>query len=106
MLSRKLLRRRWTVRDCFPIVVHDGDHALALARGMHPAVFISDVMMPGKTGIELCRALKSEPATASIPVILLTARSQLEDRREGFAAGADEYLTKPFSPIELIDFDR
>lgn len=86
-----------------PVVVHDGDHALALARGMHPAVLISDVMMPGKTGLEVCRALKSDPATASIPVVLLTARAQLDDRKEGFAAGADEYLTKPFSPTELIE---
>lgn len=85
-----------------PIVVHDGDHALALAQGLHPDVLVSDVMMPGKTGIEICRALKSEPATASIPVILLTAKAQLEDRRQGFEAGAAEYLTKPFSPIELI----
>ncbi len=85
-----------------PIVVHDGDHALALARGLHPDILISDVMMPGKTGVEVCRALKSDPATASIPVILLTAKAQLEDRNEGFAAGASEYLTKPFSPIELI----
>jgi signal transduction histidine kinase len=85
-----------------PIVVHDGDHALALARGLHPDVLISDVMMPGLTGIEMCRALKSDPATASIPVILLTAKAQLEDRYEGLTAGAMEYLTKPFSPIELI----
>lgn len=85
-----------------PIVVHDGEHALALARGLHPDVLVSDVMMPGKTGVEICRALKSDPTTASIPVILLTAKAQLEDRKEGFAAGATEYLTKPFSPIELI----
>ncbi len=84
------------------IVVHDGDNALALARGLQPDVLISDVMMPGKTGIEICRALKSDLATALIPVILLTAKAQLEDRQEGFAAGATEYLTKPFSPIELI----
>ncbi len=85
-----------------PIVVHDGDHALALARGLHPDVLISDVMMPGKTGLEICRALKFDHATASIPVILLTARAQLEDRHAGLGAGATEYLTKPFSPIELI----
>ncbi len=84
------------------IAVHDGENALALARGLHPDVLISDVIMPGKTGIEICRALKADPATATIPVILLTAKTQLEDRQAGFAAGATEYLTKPFSPIELI----
>jgi two-component system, sensor histidine kinase and response regulator len=84
------------------ITVHHGDNALALARGLQPDVLVSDVMMPGKSGIEICRALKSDPTTASIPVILLTAKAQPEDREEGFAAGATEYLTKPFSPIELI----
>lgn len=86
-----------------PIVVHDGDHALALARGLQPDILVSDVMMPGMSGIEVCRALKSDPVTASIPVILLTAKAQLQDREEGLAAGAAEYLIKPFSPVELID---
>jgi len=85
-----------------PIIVHDGDNALALARGLQPDILVSDVMMPGKTGIEICRELKADLATATIPVILLTAKAQMEDRQEGFAAGAIEYLTKPFSPIELI----
>ena len=85
-----------------PIIVHDGDNALALARGLQPDILVSDVMMPGKTGIEICRALKADLATATIPVILLTAKAQMEDRQEGFAAGATEYLPKPFSPIELI----
>ncbi len=86
-----------------PIVVHDGNHALALARGLQPSVLVSDIMMPGISGIEVCRALKSDPATAAIPVILLTAKAQLEDREAGLAVGAAEYLIKPFSPVELID---
>lgn len=86
-----------------PIVVHDGNHALALARGLQPSVLVSDIMMPGISGIEVCRALKSDPATDAIPVILLTAKAQLEDREAGLAVGAAEYLIKPFSPVELID---
>lgn len=85
-----------------PVIVHDGENALALARGLQPDILVSDVMMPGKTGIEICRELKADLTTAMIPVILLTAKAQMEDRQEGFAAGATEYLTKPFSPIELI----
>ncbi len=84
------------------IVVYDGENALALARGLLPDVMISDIVMPGKDGIEICRALKADPETASIPVILLTGRTQDESRKAGLAAGAIEYLTKPFSPIELI----
>ncbi|HOT93294.1 MAG TPA: response regulator [Anaerolineae bacterium] len=84
------------------IVVHDGAHALALARGLHPDVLISDVMMPEMDGIALCHALKADPVTASIPVVLLTAKTDVADRAAGLAAGAIEYLPKPFSPIELI----
>jgi len=81
---------------------YDGDQALALARALQPDLIILDVMMPGRSGIEVCATLKTDPATDSIPVILLTAKSEKADRMVGIAAGADEYLTKPFSPTELI----
>jgi len=84
------------------VVAYDGERALALARALQPDLILLDVAMPGRTGIEVCATLKTDPATASIPVILLTARAEKTDRMVGIAAGADEYLTKPFSPTELI----
>jgi two-component system sensor histidine kinase/response regulator len=83
-------------------VTHDGDQALAMAYVLQPDLILLDVMMPGRSGVEVCATLKSDPSTASIPVVLITAKTQPQDRIAGFAAGADEYLTKPFSPTELI----
>jgi signal transduction histidine kinase len=84
------------------VVAHDGDQALALVRRLYPDLILLDIAMPGRSGIEVCATIKTDPATASIPVILITARTQQADRLVGIAAGADEYLTKPFSPSELI----
>jgi len=81
----------------------DGNQALALAREHHPDIMLLDVMMPGQSGIEVCRALKADPATASIHIVLLTAKAQDLDYAEGKAAGADEYFTKPFSPVALLE---
>ncbi len=82
---------------------HTGEEALEQAREQAPDLIILDVMMPGKGGIETCRALKQDPQTAGIPVILLTARSGPADRQAGEEAGADDYITKPFSPQKLIE---
>jgi signal transduction histidine kinase len=84
------------------VIAHGGDEALVLARALKPDLIFLDVMMPDKSGIEVCATLKTDPATDSIPVVLLTAKSEKTDRMVGIAAGADEYLTKPFSPTELI----
>jgi two-component system phosphate regulon response regulator PhoB len=80
----------------------DGEEALALARKHHPELVLLDVMMPGLTGFEVCRALKDDPATADATVVMLSAKAQDSDRAEGIAAGADDYFTKPFSPIALL----
>ena len=82
---------------------HTGEDALTLAREHAPDLIILDVMMPGKGGIETCRALKEDPQTAPIPVILLTARSSKADREAGKEAGANDYITKPFSPQRVIE---
>jgi CheY-like chemotaxis protein len=81
----------------------DGASALAMVAHDRPDVVICDVMMPGMDGLEVCRRLKADPATATIPVVLLTARDRPEDHEAGAAAGCDAYLTKPFSPLRLID---
>ncbi len=81
----------------------DGVIALEQAKEHQPDIVVSDVMMPNMSGIELVVALKKDPATASIPIILLSAKAQGTDIRDGIAAGADEYITKPFEPLDLID---
>ncbi len=76
----------------------DGARALELARLERPDLVLLDVMMPGMSGYEVCAALKAEPATASIPVIFVTALTDTADELEGFEAGAVDYITKPVSP--------
>ena len=80
----------------------DGDEAWRLLLEHKPLLAILDVQMPGRSGIEITRALKADPDLAAIHVILLTARAQSADVAEGIEAGADLYLTKPFSPLQLL----
>ena len=94
---RRLLESTYEVH-----AVADGDAALAAALAAPPDLVLSDVMMPGLDGFELLQALRKEPKTAAIPVILLSARAGEESRVEGMEAGADDYLTKPFSARELL----
>ena len=82
---------------------HDGEEALHLARRHSISAAVLDVMMPKLDGIELTRQLRSEGRTAELPILLLTARSQDEDVARGLAAGADEYITKPFDPRDFRD---
>jgi len=81
--------------------VEDGTLAAENCRNMRPDLVILDLMMPGMSGLEVCRFIKSDPELRSTPVILLTARAQAADVEAGKAAGVDEYLTKPFSPRDL-----
>lgn len=83
------------------VSVEDGTTAAENCRSMRPDLVILDLMMPGMSGLEVCRFIKSDPELSSTPVILLTARAQAADVEAGKAAGVDEYLTKPFSPREL-----
>jgi EAL domain-containing protein (putative c-di-GMP-specific phosphodiesterase class I)/PleD family two-component response regulator len=80
----------------------NGEEALALVRAHQPDIVLSDVMMPRMTGHQLVRALRSDPATAHIPTVLLTAKADRVDVREGMNLGADDYLTKPFQRDELL----
>lgn len=79
-----------------------GDEALGLVRSRPYRLIVLDLMLPGISGMELCRILKNDPKTASIPIIMLTARSMETDKVEGLEAGADDYITKPFSVREFI----
>lgn len=81
----------------------DGSAALELARTRGPDLALLDLMMPGLTGLEVCEHLKADPATSGVPVVLLTARAQERDVEHGIAAGADAYLSKPFSPRQLLE---
>lgn len=80
----------------------NGREALELARRHRPEIVLLDLMMPELSGFDVCRTLKEDPSTARITIVMLTARAQEADRREGEAAGADDYLTKPFSPLALL----
>ena len=83
-------------------VTGDGDEALELAAEDTPDLVILDWMIEGTSGIEVCRRLRRTPATARVPIIMLTAREAEDDRVRGLDTGADDYLTKPFSPRELL----
>jgi two-component system phosphate regulon response regulator PhoB len=80
----------------------DGEEALILAEEVRPDLMILDWMIDGISGIEVCRRLRRRPATANLPIIMLTARGEENDRVRGLETGADDYLTKPFSPKELV----
>jgi two-component system phosphate regulon response regulator PhoB len=83
-------------------VSRNGAEGLAKARRLHPDLVLLDLMLPDMGGIEICKSLKSDPKTKGIPVLMLTAKGEEVDRIVGFEVGADDYLTKPFSPRELI----
>jgi two-component system alkaline phosphatase synthesis response regulator PhoP len=85
-----------------PYVTAAGDAALTYARTQPVDVAILDVMLPGMSGLEVCRALRAVPDTANLPIIMVTARGDEGDRIVGLDIGADDYIAKPFSPNELV----
>ena len=90
-------------REGYDIVrTADGDEALILAEEQPPDLVILDWMIEGVTGIEVCRRLRRRGSTAHVPIIMLTARGEESDRIRGLETGADDYVTKPFSPRELL----
>jgi pilus assembly protein CpaE len=84
------------------IAAQNGQEALTKAQEEKPQLVILDIMMPGMDGYEVCRRLRAIPQTAQVPVIMVTAKSQVEDKVAGFEAGADDYLTKPVVPSEMV----
>ena len=97
LIARYLERAGWT-----PHVFGSGDGALAHARQQPTDLVVLDVMLPGLSGLEVCRALRADKATAAVPIIMLTARAEESDRIIGLEIGADDYMSKPFSPNELV----
>ncbi|MDO8376356.1 MAG: response regulator [Aquabacterium sp.] len=101
---RKLIRM---TLESEPFEIHeasDGADGLRLAAELTPDLILLDVMMPGALdGLQVCARVRAQPALASTRVLLLTARSQPQDREAGLQAGADAYLIKPFSPLQLIE---
>jgi two-component system, OmpR family, phosphate regulon response regulator PhoB len=95
---------RFTLEDADVRVVEatDGAEALILAHRVHPDLILLDVHMPKLSGLEVCRRLRREAAFAGTRIVMLTAAGQEADRDRGREAGADEYLTKPFSPLALL----
>jgi two-component system phosphate regulon response regulator PhoB len=85
-----------------PLFAKDGAKAVVAARDERPALIVLDLMLPEIDGLEVCRVLRRDPATAAIPIIMLTARASEMDRVIGLELGADDYVTKPFSPRELV----
>jgi DNA-binding response OmpR family regulator len=85
-----------------PIQASDGRAALTKARSERPALIVLDLMLPEIDGLDVCRLLRRDPSTASIPIIMLTAKAAETDRIVGLEIGADDYVTKPFSPRELV----
>ena len=85
------------------ITAGDGEQAVERSRSDKPDLIVMDIMMPKMDGFEACKVIKADPDTRNIPVIMLTAKGREVDKKRGLDAGADEYLTKPFSPAKLIE---
>ena len=79
----------------------DGVETWDTVRNLRPDIVLLDVMMPGMDGLEICRLMRENPQTRNIPVLMLTAKAQLKDKLAGIESGADDYVTKPFDPLEL-----
>ncbi len=99
----QLLQVNFEMEGFTVITAADGREGVDRTRADRPDIVVSDVMMPKMSGIELVAELKNDPDTAGIPVLLLTAKAQQADIGAGIDAGADDYVTKPFEPLDLVD---
>jgi DNA-binding response OmpR family regulator len=99
----RLLQVNFELEGISVVTAVDGDEGLEMVQSDPPDLVISDIMMPKVNGLELLAALRSSPDTAAMPVILLSAKAQVADVQRGLELGADDYVTKPFDPLELID---
>ncbi|HLF41595.1 MAG TPA: response regulator [Acidimicrobiia bacterium] len=98
----KLLEVNFEMEGFTVVRASDGAEGLQRAREAHPDVVVLDVMMPRMTGYEVAAALRADAATSGIPIIFVTARAQSSDVERGIELGVDDYVTKPFDPLDLI----
>jgi DNA-binding response OmpR family regulator len=99
----RLLEVNFEMEGFDVLSAHDGVEGIEVARASRPDIIISDIMMPRASGLELVEALKGDNDTSAIPIILLSAKAQAADLKAGLDAGADDYVTKPFEPLDLVD---
>jgi DNA-binding response OmpR family regulator len=99
----RLLEVNFEMEGFEVVTAVDGMDGVERCRTTQPDIVVSDVMMPKLNGLELCVALKADDTTKHIPVVLLSAKAQVSDIRAGLDSGADDYVTKPFEPLDLID---
>jgi DNA-binding response OmpR family regulator len=99
----RLLEVNFELEGFDVVLARDGQEGIDQARASKPDLVISDIMMPNVSGLELVQTLKADPDTAGIPIILLSAKAQSADLKAGLDAGADDYVTKPFEPLDLVD---
>ncbi|HVA42173.1 MAG TPA: response regulator [Acidimicrobiales bacterium] len=100
---QKLLQVNFSIEGYQVELAGDGLEALEKAQAVLPDLIVLDVMMPRMNGLEAAKALKADPKTASIPIIMLSAKAQDMDQDAGKEAGVDLYMTKPFDPLDLLD---
>ena len=99
----ELLRVNFEMEGFDVITATDGDEGLARAQSESPDVVVADIRMPRRDGLGVLTELKGDPATRDLPVILLSANAQRSDIQRGLELGADDYVTKPFDPIALVE---
>lgn len=99
---RRLIRYHLAQEHYRVLEAEDGEQALRLLQGEKPDLIVLDLLLPGMSGLELCRTLRARPETANLPILMLTAKASEADRVVGLEMGADDYLTKPFSPREMV----
>jgi DNA-binding response OmpR family regulator len=99
----ELLRVNFEIEGFEVLIAADGEEGLQRARADHPDLVLSDIMMPRLDGLQLLTELRADPATSRLPVVLLSAKAQNAEVERGLALGADDYVTKPFDPMELLD---
>jgi DNA-binding response OmpR family regulator len=99
----ELLRVNFEIEGFEVLTAADGEEGLERARADHPDLVLSDIMMPRLDGLQLLTELRADPATSRLPVVLLSAKAQNTEVERGLALGADDYVTKPFDPMELLD---
>ncbi len=99
----RLLEVNFELEGFDVLLARDGAEGIEMARASRPDIIVSDIMMPKSSGLELVAALRGDESTKAIPIILLSAKAQTSDLKIGLDSGADDYVTKPFEPLDLVD---